>query len=110
MLAPFQPEDPEDVQRLKALQQDLHEQFKDFVRTRRGEKLKEQDSALFTGEFWSGRKAIELGLVDGIGDLRTVMRQRFGENVVFKPIGAQKSWLQRSEEHTSELQSLMRIS
>lgn len=95
MLDPFQPEDPEDVRRLKALQQDLHEQFKDFVRARRGEKLKKQDSELFTGEFWSGRKAIELGLVDGIGDLRTVMRQRFGENVVFKPIGAQKSWLQR---------------
>lgn len=95
MLDPFRPEDPEDVKRLKDLQQDLHEQFKEFIRLRRGARLKGEEAELFNGEFWSGRKAMELGLVDGIGDLRTVMRQRFGENVAFKPIGVQKSWLQR---------------
>src|SRR3546814_7463553 len=63
---PFQPEDPEDVQRLKALQQDLHEQFKDFVRPRRGEKRKEQARALFTGEVLTGdRKSVVSGRSGG---------------------------------------------
>ncbi len=78
VLDPFRPENPEDVERLKALQLEVHETFIDLVRDRRGGRLVD-DPDLFTGLFWTGRKGVELGLVDGIGDLRGVIRQRYGK-------------------------------
>jgi serine protease SohB len=81
MLDPFLPEKPEDVERLKAIQQEIHESFIALVKARRGDKLDSRDSALFTGEFWTGNRARELGLVDTVGDLRTVLRERYGEEV-----------------------------
>ena len=69
-LDPFLPEDAEDVQRLKALQQEIHQGFIDLVKQSRGARLKGPEKTLFSGEYWSGAKAIELGLADGIGDLR----------------------------------------
>jgi len=95
MLDPFQPEKPDDVKRLKSLQKDVHENFIALVRERRGAHLPARDGALFTGEFWSGQKALELGLIDGIGDLRSVMRDRFGADTKFKLVGPRRSWLQR---------------
>jgi signal peptide peptidase SppA len=86
MLDPFQAEQPEDVDRLKAIQTDIHGGFKDYVRARRGERLKGEESDLFSGEFWTGRRALELGLVDGLGDLRQVLRARFGERVRLRVI------------------------
>lgn len=86
MLDPFRPEDPEDVQRLKDLQRRIHDLFVDLVRARRGAKLDETNGDLFSGAFWVGAEALDLGLVDGLGDIRTVMRQRFGENVQFRMI------------------------
>jgi signal peptide peptidase SppA len=86
MLDPFRAEQPEDVERLKSLQTDIHGGFKDYVRARRGERLKGEDEDLFNGEFWTGRRALELGLVDGLGELRQVMRARFGEKVRLKVI------------------------
>ena len=67
MLDPFRPEDPDDVVRLEALQQEIHQNFKDWVKERRGERLRSDDGTLFSGEFWTGAKAVELGLVDGEG-------------------------------------------
>ncbi len=87
MLDPFQPEKPEEVERLKAIQEDLHEQFKRYVRERRGERLKADDEELFSGEFWTGHRALELGLIDGIGELREVMRRKFGEKVDLRVVG-----------------------
>jgi signal peptide peptidase SppA len=81
LLDPFLTEDPKGVERLLALQQDMHESFKDLVRRRRNVKLRGEESVLFSGEVFTGRRAFELGLIDGIGDLRGVMRQRFGEEV-----------------------------
>ncbi len=78
VLDPFRPENPEDVERLKALQVEVHETFIELVRDRRGGRLRD-DPDLFTGLFWTGRKGVELGLVDGIGDLRGVIRQRYGK-------------------------------
>ncbi|MGE0717941.1 MAG: S49 family peptidase [Alphaproteobacteria bacterium] len=78
---PFLPEKPEDVARLSAIQADLHAAFAQWVRARRGERLKGDPAALFSGEVWVGEKALELGLVDGIGELRRTMRARFGEGV-----------------------------
>jgi signal peptide peptidase SppA len=81
MLDPFLTEDPKAVERLTVLQRDMHEAFKELVRSRRGARLKGDESVLFSGEVFTGRRAVELGLIDGIGDLRGVMRQRYGDTV-----------------------------
>jgi len=86
MLDPFRPENPDDVVRLKGLQRRIHDIFVDLVRTRRGGKLNDSYEDLFSGAFWVGAEAVDLGLVDGLGDIRTVMRQRFGEKVQFRMI------------------------
>jgi signal peptide peptidase SppA len=86
LLDPFLTEDPKGVERLAALQRDMHETFKDMVRARRGARLAGEDETLFNGEVFTGKRALALGLVDGIGDLRSVMRQRYGERVRLRPI------------------------
>jgi signal peptide peptidase SppA len=95
MLDPFRPEQPDDVATLTALQRDVHESFKAQVRERRGRRLKADEAALFNGEVWSGRRAAELGLVDGLGDLRGVLRQRFGDKVRLVPVTGRRGWLSR---------------
>ncbi len=95
MLDPFRPEDAGDVARLEALQADIHEHFKDHVRARRADRLKGPDEALFNGDVWSGKQALALGLIDGIGDLRSVMRERFGERVKFRPMAERRGFLRR---------------
>ena len=80
MLDPFLPENPDDVERLKNLQREIHDDFIALVKSRRGGKLNGPESDLFSGEYWTGRRALELGLVDAIGDLRgraarTIWRQ-----------------------------------
>jgi signal peptide peptidase SppA len=93
MLDPFKPEDPRDAAHLEALQVEVHESFKTMVRTRREGKLKADEKDLFSGAFWTGAKAKEFGLVDGLGDLRSVCRQKFGDKVEFRVITPRKSWL-----------------
>jgi signal peptide peptidase SppA len=87
ILDPFQPEKKADVERLKAIQLDMHETFIDLVKARRGTKLAE-DPDLFTGLFWSGRRARELGLVDAIGDMRSVLKERYGPKTRLRLISA----------------------
>lgn len=94
-LDPFRDEDPKDVTRLKSVQKDMHDSFKALVRERRGERLQASDRTLFSGEFWTGRRGQELGLIDGIGDLRQVMRDRYGERVQFKRIEAPRRFFLR---------------
>lgn len=81
MLDPFQPEKEDDIERIKGLQSDIHGYFKDLVRARRGDKLKAPRKQLFSGDVWVGRKAVSAGLVDDVGEVRTVMRERFGDDV-----------------------------
>lgn len=95
-LDPFQPERPDEVARLKALQLDVHEAFRAQVRTRRGDKIAESGDDLYTGEFWSGKRALELGLIDGLGDLRSVMREKFGEDVELKLVQPRRGLFRRS--------------
>lgn len=95
MLDPFQAEKPDDVARLDDLLQDLYESFKDTVRRRRGTKLKGDEDELFSGAVWTGTRALENGLVDGLGELRGVMRQRYGEDVRFRRYGPARSLWQR---------------
>lgn len=95
MLDPFRPENPEDVKRLKALQEEIHEHFIALVKTSRGEKLKGPEKTLFSGEFWSGKKALELGLVDEIGNPRDFLRKRYGKKVRMPLISPPASLLRR---------------
>lgn len=95
LLDPFRPEDPGDVERLKGVQHDIHEAFKETVRQRRGDRLKAEEAELFSGEFWVGRKAIERGLADGFGELRQVLRARYGEKVVLKRVDGRRPWWRR---------------
>lgn len=85
VLDPFRPERKEDVERLKALQLEVHDTFIDMVKERRGTRLKD-DPDLFTGLFWTGRKGVELGLVDSLGDMRSVLKSRFGAKTKLKLI------------------------
>jgi signal peptide peptidase SppA len=81
MLDPFLPENPDDVSRVKALQREIHDIFIALVKQSRGARLKGADDVLFTGEYWAGETSISLGLADGIGDLRSTLRARYGEKV-----------------------------
>ena len=95
MLDPFAPEREEDVAKLESIQAEIHEAFKARVRERRGARLKEDEPTLFEGDFWAGQKAVDLGLVDGIGHMRGVLRNRFGPKVQFRLVMPQRSWLHR---------------
>jgi len=91
MLDPFEPEKPDDVKRIKAIQKEIHGHFIALVKERRGAKLKGPDKTLFSGEFWTAQTAIDLGLVDAIGDLRSILRARFGDKVRTPLISAERS-------------------
>ena len=95
MLDPFQPEKPEDVKRITAIQKDIHQHFIALVKERRGARLKGTDKTLFSGEFWPADRALDLGLVDGVGDLRSTLRERYGEKVRTPLIMAERSLLGR---------------
>jgi signal peptide peptidase SppA len=95
MLDPFSPEDPKDVARLTAIQEDVHGQFKDWIRERRGARISGKSEELFDGSFWTGRKAVELGLTDGVGNLHGVLREKFGEKVKLQPVKVSRGWLQK---------------
>ena len=95
MLDPFLPENPEDVERLKALQRDIHQGFIELVKRSRGTRLKGPEKTLFSGEYWTGGKAVELGLADGIGDLRATLRARFGDDVVTPLVAPARGWFGR---------------
>ena len=96
ILDPFKPERPEDVERLLSLQSDVHAAFKALVRERRAGKLKGEEGDLFTGAFWSGRRALDLGLIDGLGHMHVILRRKLGEKLVIRAISAPRGWgLQR---------------
>jgi serine protease SohB len=96
MLDPFLPEKPEDVERLKEVQREIHEDFIQLVKDSRGARLNGPEKDLFSGEYWTGRRAIELGMADAIGDLRTTLRARFGDKVLTPLVAPERSFLGRS--------------
>lgn len=91
ILDPFRPEKPEDVEHLLSLQQEVHDTFADLVRERRGALLAD-DPQLFSGLFWTGKAGVGLGLVDTLGDLRGVLRDRYGPDVKPKLIASERAW------------------
>jgi signal peptide peptidase SppA len=90
LLDPFLPEDESDVARLTTLLQDIHQSFKEHVRRRRAGKIDEEDENLFSGDVVTGRMALERGLIDGIGELRAVMRARYGDKVRLRAVAAER--------------------
>jgi signal peptide peptidase SppA len=95
ILDPFQPEKPDDVARLKAIQEEVHDLFIDLVRSRRGDILAPDHPDIFSGMFWSGKTAVTLGLADRTGDLREVLRERFGAEVRLKLLSSDRNFFTR---------------
>ncbi|UPJ67863.1 S49 family peptidase [Bradyrhizobium sp. 191] len=110
MLDPFLPENPDDVAKLKAIQREIHRIFISLVKDSRGARLKGADETLFTGEYWAGDSAIALGLADGIGDLRSTLRARYGEKVltpvIAQPTGLLSGLLGRKSPGAGQLSAL----
>ena len=107
-LDPFKEEKEEDIRRIKNIQLDLHQDFINVVEKSRGSKLKKDKGIeLFSGEFWSGRKAYELGLIDGIGNADQILKEKFGEDVIIKKFEKSKSWLAKKLSSESDLEKLI---
>ena len=104
-LDPFKEERQEDIERLKKIQLDLHADFIKVVEESRSSKLNKNSGIdLFTGEFWSGSKSKELGLIDGIGNANEILKEKFGENVVIKKFEKQRGWLSKKLSTSNENQ------
>jgi signal peptide peptidase SppA len=95
MLDPFLPEKPDEVERLKLVQREIHDDFIALVKERRGARLTGPETDLFSGEYWTGRTAVELGLADAVGELRSVLRERFGDKLITPVIAPERSLLGR---------------
>lgn len=96
ILDPFLEEKKEDIEKLKSLQKDLHEEFINLVKNSRKDKIKSENySMLFSGEFWSGKKSLQLGLIDGVGTLQVILKDKFGKDLKVKKFEAAQSWLKR---------------
>ncbi|KQQ38064.1 peptidase S49 [Rhizobium sp. Leaf306] len=90
ILDPFQPEKEGDIEYLKTLQLEIHQVFIDMVKSRRGSRLGE-DSTIFSGLFWTGTRGLELGLIDGLGEMRDVIKRRFGKDAKLELIGGTRT-------------------
>ncbi|MEX0339174.1 MAG: S49 family peptidase [Arenibacterium sp.] len=100
-LDPFRPENPEDVERLQTLLDDIHQIFIAHVKDRRSDKL-DAKADVFNGEFWLAKRAMELGLIDGIAHLKPKLKARFGEKVQFRRYGVKRPFLSRIGSGLSE--------
>ena len=95
-LDPFREEKEEDIKRLKTIQLELHEDFIKVVKQSRGVKLKDPEkNNIFTGEFWTGKTSLKLGLVDGIGNADQVLKEKFGDKVIIKSFEKPKGFIAR---------------
>ena len=95
MLDPFLPEKPEDVERLKSIQREIHHNFIELVKSRRGAVLSGPEETLFSGEFWTGQTALQLGVADRIGDMRSTLRERFGDKIRTPLVSAERTFFGR---------------
>ena len=105
-------EKQEDIDRLKKIQLDLHADFIKVVEESRSKKLKkDKNPDLFTGEFWSGSKAKELGLIDGLGNADEILREKFGDDVIIKKFEKPKSWIGKklSGAEGSQIENLLNV-
>ena len=94
-LDPFSPEKKADITHIKQIQGDIHQNFIAYVKERRGDRLQTETTDLFNGSFWTGTKAMELGLVDGIDDYNSFLRKKFGEKVKIPILTQKKGFVER---------------
>ena len=95
-LDPFKEEKKEDIHRLKSIQEQIHENFIEYVKSRRGSKLlSSAEDEIFSGLFWVGKKGVDLGLADGIGSINQIIREKYGNKAKIKIIDQKKSFLQK---------------
>ena len=106
ILDPFLPEKADDIERLAALQRDAHDVFIGVVKERRAGRLNGPDGELFSGAFWSGKQALEYGLIDGISDIRTRMREVYGDKVRLKVVPIERGGLLSRLRRTPNLETL----
>lgn len=92
-LDPFKPEKADDVSRLKSLQAEMHNAFKNWVRARRADRLNGSEEDLMEGAFWTGTTALRHGLIDGIGSVSAIMKGKFGDDVKFVDCSPEKKGL-----------------
>ena len=93
ILDSFQKQKLSDVKKLKSIQTEIFKNFKDIVLKSRIKKINKQNKNIFSGSFWAGKEAIKLGLVDGIGDLKTIMEKKFGKKLKYLVIKPKKSFV-----------------
>ena len=111
-LDPFLDEKEEDINRLKNIQLEIHQDFIDVVEQSRGNKLnKSSGIELFSGEFWTGKKSKDLGLIDGLGNFNEILKDKFGEDIEIKKFGKPKGWIAKklssSEDPADKLISIL---
>jgi len=94
-LDPFLPEKPEEVEHLRSIQREIHETFIALVKTSRGARLTGPENTVFSGEYWSAGTALGYGLIDRLGDLRAVLRERFGDDVTMPLVSPERGWFGR---------------
>ena len=93
ILDSFQKQKLSDIKKLKSVQMNIFKNFKDIVIKSRGKKINKENKEIFSGSFWAGNEAVKLGLVDGIGDLKSIMKNKFGEKIKYVTIKPKKSFL-----------------
>jgi signal peptide peptidase SppA len=95
-LDPFKAAKEDDIERLQSIQEQIHENFIEYVKKRRGSKIIEKDfNEVFSGLFWVGQKAIDLGLADGLGSIYDIIEKKFGKKAKIKFIDQKKSFIQK---------------
>lgn len=92
-LDPFLPEDQKDIKRLQAIQTDIHDSFKNWVKNQRAERLNGSEKELMGGEFWAGNEAVKRGLIDGLGDYQTILEEKFGKDLRYIELEPDKGFL-----------------
>lgn len=95
VLDPFSPEKEEDINLIKSVQHEIHEHFINYVKSRRGGKLTQNDEIIFNGKFWTGQVAEDYGLVDGIDNFYNFIKRKFGDDVKIEYISPKQSWFKK---------------
>jgi signal peptide peptidase SppA len=95
VLDPFQEAKPGDIKLIRGIQKEVHEHFINHVKTRRKGKLTQDDEILFNGEFWAGKNAVDFGLVDGIDDIYSFIKRKFGDKVKIEYMTPKQSWFKK---------------
>jgi signal peptide peptidase SppA len=95
VLDPFQPAKSSDVKLVKDLQKKIYEHFIETVKEHRKGRLTQTDEIIFNGEFWTGQKALDYGLIDGIDDLYSFIHKKYGNEVKVEYIENKQSWFKR---------------